>query len=105
MTSFTRKTLRIAFAILLLGFVLGPVSSLAQSPVGAISGQGREGDVAIIRNSSSGFSRELKIGKSGRFQARNLPVASYEVVIRHADGSEETPKRVDVHIGVTARLN
>lgn len=89
---------------LLLGLLLGPASSMAQSPVGALAGKAGEGDVAVITNPVTGFSREVKVGKNGRYQARNLPVARYEVVIRHADGSQEAPRRVDVHIGITTRV-
>lgn len=99
-----KSRITLVFASLLLGLVLGPASALAQSPVGALAGKAGEGDVAVIRNPVNGFVREVKVGKGGRYQARNLPVASYEVVIRHADGSQDAPRRVDVHIGITTRV-
>lgn len=99
-----KSRIKFLFAGLLLGLVLGPVSAWAQSPVGALAGSAAEGDVAVIRNPVTGFVREVKVDKKGRYQARNLPVARYEVVIRHADGSQDAPRRVDVHIGITTRV-
>ncbi len=91
-------------ASILPGLLLGSAVSFAQSPVGALAGSASEGDVAVIRNPANGFTREIKVGKSGRYQLRSLPVASYEVVIRHADGKQEPARRVAVHIGITTRV-
>jgi hypothetical protein len=99
-----KTSIRLLLASLMLGLLLGPAASLAQSPVGALAGNAVEGDIAVIRNPVNGFSREVKVGKSGRYQARNLPVARYEVVIRHADGSQDAARVVDVHIGITTRV-
>lgn len=95
---------RYFLAATLLALLLGPAASLAQSPVGALAGTAAEGDVAIIRNPATGFTREVKVGKSGRYQLRNLPVAAYVVVIRHADGSQDAPRPVNVHIGITSQV-
>jgi hypothetical protein len=87
-----------------LALALGAGLALAQSPVGALAGRGTPGDVAVVTNPKTGMSREVTIPKSGRYQLRNLPIGEYVVVIRHADGREEAPKGVAVHIGITVRV-
>lgn len=89
---------------LLATFILAPALALAQSPVGALSGIAKPGDVAVIRNVATGFTREVKVRKSGRYQLRNLAPGTFEVTIRHSDGSTEAPKKVDVHLGTTSRV-
>lgn len=89
---------------LLLALVLGPALAVAQSPVGGLSGKAKTGDVAVIRNVDTGFTREVKVGKSGKYQLRNLPNGTFEVVIRHPDGTLDAPRRVDVHIGITTQV-
>jgi hypothetical protein len=77
----------------------------AQSPTAAIQGQAAQGDVAIIQNVATGFTREVKPNKSGKYQLRNLPSGgTYSVTIKHADGSLDTPKLVTVRVGGTARV-
>ena len=84
-----------------LGLVLAAGLALGQSPVGALSGKAEPGAVAVITNPLTGARREVKVGRSGRYQQRNLPIGQYQVVIRHADGREDAPRQVDVHIGIT----
>ena len=93
---------RIILLSLLASLVLAP--ALAQSPVGALSGIAKAGDVAIIRNVATGFTREVNVRKSGKYQMRNLQPGRFEVTIRHSDGSTEAPKKVDVHLGTTSRV-
>lgn len=76
----------------------------AQSPTAAIQGQAAAGDVAVIQNVDTGFTREVKPNKSGRYQLRNLPTGTFSVTIKHPDGSLETPKLVTVRVGSTARV-
>lgn len=89
---------------LLLALVLGPALAVAQSPVGGLSGKANPGDVAVIRNVDTGFTREITVKKSGKYHLRNLSNGTFEVVIRHPDGTKEAPCRVDVHIGVTSQV-
>ena len=100
MTRRTRNVLRITALALALAASL----ALAQSPVGALAGMGTPGDVAVVTDQKTGFTRETTIPKSGRYQLRNLPIGAYDVVIRHADGRQDPPKRVAVHIGITVRV-
>ena len=89
---------------LLAAFVLGPAIAFAQSPVGALAGIAKPGDVAVIRNVATGFTREVKVRKSGKYQMRNWSPGTFEVTIRHSDGTTEAPKKVDVHLGTTSRV-
>lgn len=89
---------------LVVAIVLGPAFALAQSPVGALAGTAKTGDVAVIRNVATGFTREVKVGKSGRYQMRNLSPGTFEVTIRHPDGASDAPKKVHVHLGTTSRV-
>lgn len=89
---------------LLAAVVLAPAIALAQSPVGALAGVAKDGDVAVIRNVATGFAREIKVGKSGKYQMRNLSPSTFEVTIRHSDGTTQAPKKVDVHLGTTSRF-
>lgn len=96
--------MRFKSILLSLLLALVPAMVLAQSPVGALAGKAKPGDIAVIRNVDSGFSREVKVGKTGKYALRNLPNGTFEVVIRHPDGTQDPPKRVDVHIGLTTRV-
>ena len=88
----------VALALCLAGTVA------AQSPAGNIMGEGKPGDVAVIENVNSGFTREVTIKDNGRYQLRGLPTGTFKVTIRHADGSTDEPKVVNLHVGTTARV-
>jgi Carboxypeptidase regulatory-like domain len=100
MSSHARTILRTSA----LAFGLAAGLALAQSPVGTLAGRGLHGDVAVVTDHKTGRTREVAIGPKGRYQLRNLPVGRYVVVIRHADGRQEAPKPVNVHIGITTRV-
>jgi hypothetical protein len=77
--------------------------ALAQSSNSGLSGRGANGDVAHVRNVDTGFEREAKV-RDGMFRLRNLPVGTYEVTLRHADGSTEGPVLAAAKVGVTQRV-
>lgn len=95
---------RIFLLSLLATLAMAPPIALAQSPVGALAGTAKAGDVAVIRNVATGFTRQVKVGKSGKYQLRNLSPGTFEVIIRHPGGSADAPKKVDVHLGTTTRV-
>jgi hypothetical protein len=76
----------------------------AQSAVSAVQGSGKPGDVAVIQNAATGFTREVKIKDNGKFMQRNLQTGTYTVTIRHADGSMEPAQTVTLQVGSTARV-
>ena len=88
----------------LLAFGLAAGIASAQSSTANISGEGKEGDVAVIENVDTGFLREVKVKDSGKFQLRNLATGTYRVTLRHADGSMDEPKVVTLRVGSTARV-
>jgi hypothetical protein len=96
-----RNTLLSAAALFAIGFA-GLAS--AQSATSAIQGAGKAGDVAIIQNAGTGVTREVKVKDNGKFALRNLPTGTYNVTIRHADGSSEPTRTVTLQVGSTARV-
>jgi hypothetical protein len=93
-----RTTLALALGLLLAG------TASAQSSVAHITGKGVAGDTVLIENVDTGFKREVKVAANGRYQLRNLPVGTFAVTVKHADGRAETPKLVSLRVGVTARV-
>ena len=89
----------------------------AQSTSGNIQGVAAAGDTIVVQGTSSGFTRELAITEDGKYSIRRVPTGSYTVtsitenpawhytvVQKHADGSAEAPKPVQIHAGVTVRV-
>ena len=86
-----------AFAALL------PVAASAQSSSGNITGVAATGDTVLVSGSDTGFRRELKIEKDGKYQIRRVPTGNYQVVRTHKDGSIDPDQVVVVRPGGTAR--
>ena len=97
-----RKLIHAAVAALAL-FVAG--AAVAQSSVAAIQGKANPGDVVIIQNVDTGFTREVKVDDSGRYKLRNLPTGTFSVTFKHADGSLAAGKTVTLRVGTTARVD
>jgi hypothetical protein len=76
----------------------------AQTPSAAIAGEAKPGDIAVIRNVDSGFTREVKVKDNGRYALRNLPTGTYMVTIRHPDGGVEQPRTAVLRVGSTSRV-
>lgn len=96
----TSKCLAATLAVLLFGTVS---LAHAQHSAGSITGTAVAGDVVDIKGADTGFHRELKIEKDGKFQVRAVPVGSYNVVVTHADGSQ-TESYLEVRVGSAARV-
>lgn len=80
----------------------GPVS--AQSPSAAIKGQLAPGEVAVIQNLDTGFSREVKPNAKGSFHIRNLPTGTFSITVKNPDGSIGLSRVVTLRVGTTARF-
>lgn len=93
----------VAAAALALGVGAGG-AVLAQASEGAIVGVAKAGDTVLIRGSDTGFKRELKIDKDGKYQVRRVPTGYYDVSVTHADGSQEPIKSVVVKPGGAGRV-
>jgi hypothetical protein len=76
----------------------------AQSPSAAIQGQLAAGDVAVIQNLGTGFTREVKPNAKGKFQLRNLPTGTFSITVKHPDGSIGESRVVTLRVGMTARF-
>lgn len=98
MTNTRRAALTMALGLLMAG------AAVAQSAVAHIAGSGKAGDTVLIENVDTGFHREITIPASGHYQQRNLPVGTFSVIVKHADGTTEAPKLVSLRVGVTARI-
>lgn len=92
---------------LLLGLALsaGLLSiAQAQSSSGNIIGEALVGETIVVRGVHGGFHREMKIDKEGKYNVRRVPIGVYTVTRNRADGTAESPKRIEVHAGVTVRI-
>ena len=73
---------KLAIASLLLASSL-PFVAHAQSSGGNIAGEASVGDTVTITGVDTGFRRELKIDKDGKYQVRRVPTGDYMVVLVH----------------------
>ena len=87
---------------LVLGLATAP--AIAQSSSGNIAGTAVAGETIVVNGEDNGFHREIKIKKDGKFTIRRVPTGHYTVVQKHADGSAEAPKAIQIHAGVTVRV-
>lgn len=103
MISALRKTLKNSALALVATLGIAAVAH-AQQASGNIMGEAITGDTVVVRNASIGFQRELSIKEDGKYNLRRLPIGSYEVTVKHADGTESAPKQINVQAGTTARV-
>ena len=94
---------KLAIASLLLASSL-PFVAHAQSSGGNIAGEASVGDTVTITGVDTGFRRELKIDKDGKYQVRRVPTGDYMDVLVHKDGSIDPAQAVTVRVGSTARV-
>lgn len=90
-------------AVAVLAFAIAGIAA-AQSSSAAIQGQAEPGDVAIIQNLDTAFTREVKTDDKGRYKLRNLPTGTFSVTIKHPDGSLGMSRTVTLRVGSTARV-
>lgn len=76
----------------------------AQHSTGNLMGDAKTGDTIVLQAPEIGFNREIAIDRDGKFNVRRLPMGTYVVTIRHADGTSEKPKAVVVRGGTTVRV-
>jgi len=93
--------------LLLAGVVAGAFvasAAHAQATSGNITGDAKAGDTVVVDGVGTGVHRELVIEKDGKFNLRRLPLGTYVVVVKHADGTVGTGQQVSIQAGVTARV-
>ncbi|HSD18379.1 MAG TPA: carboxypeptidase-like regulatory domain-containing protein [Thermomonas sp.] len=98
-----RHTPTLAFASLLLAGSL-PFAANGQSSGGNITGEASVGDTVTVTGVDTGFRRELKIDKDGKYQIRRVPTGDYMVVRVRKDGSIDPAQSISVRVGSTARV-
>lgn len=91
----------------LLALVLAAAGNVqAQSnSTGNLSGRVAAGETVLVENASTGFHREVAADAEGRFRLRALPIGTYVVKVKHADGRVEVLRQVAVRIGTTSHVN
>jgi len=85
-------------------FSLLAFSAHAQQASGNLMGNGTPGDKVAVSGEGTGYHREVAIAENGKWMIRQVPIGAYVVTIKHADGSEESPKGIAVRAGSTARV-
>ena len=76
----------------------------AQSSSGNIVGEANQGDTIVVTGVDTGFKRELKIDKDGKYQIRRVPTGDYQVIRVRSDGSIDPVQKVVIHAGTTGRV-
>lgn len=89
------------FASTLLVFGLASTVQ-AQASNGNISGDAVAGDTVIAINADTGLQREIQVKKDGKYRMRALPLGTYVVTIKHADGTFGPSSTVTLRVGATA---
>ena len=84
--------------------VAASFAASAQHSTGNLMGEAKAGDTVVLQAPEIGVNREIAIEKDGKFNVRRLPMGTYVVTIRHADGTSDEPKAVAVRGGTTARV-
>ena len=91
----------VAVGVLALGATF---SANAQHSSGNVMGEAKAGDTIVLEAPAIGVTREITIDKDGKYNVRRLPMGTYTVTVRHADGTSEPEKAVTVRAGTTARV-
>jgi hypothetical protein len=88
---------------LALCFSAGAQASSSDS-AGNIAGRATPGDVVVVSNPDTGFTREITVGENGRYRMILLPTGRYLVTVRHADGTVYIRQSVPVTLGRTTPI-
>ena len=97
------RTLKLVLAGVALAATI-PTTANAQSSAGNITGEALAGDTVTITGIDTGFRRELKIEKDGKYQVRRVPTGDYQVVRVRKDGTIDSAQSIVVRPGGTARV-
>lgn len=90
--------------VLVFAALAGAADVSAQSSVAHINGSAEAGNTVRIENIETSYSREIKVGKNGRFQFRSLPTGTYDVVISEPGGDIVKSQMVALRVGSTATV-
>lgn len=102
------KTASLPFKGALLGAVLALSFSAGvqaqTNSTGNIAGHATAGDIVVITNPKTGFERQLTVNEKGHYRMNALPLGSYVVTIKHADGTVFVSKPTRVQMGRTSNI-
>jgi len=98
------KSSKTAMVLLSLSLAFGTGSALSQATSGNTMRDAKTGDVVVVSNKDTGWSREVTVKDNGKFSVRNVQAGTYIIVIRHEDGTSDAPKQVKLNAGATSRV-
>lgn len=95
---------RSIIALASLALAAFPSWVIAQSTSGNIAGEAKTGDTIVVTNTDTGFKRELKIDKDGKYQVRRVPLGEYQVIRVRKDGHIDPAQTVSIRPDATVRI-
>ncbi|MUV12900.1 carboxypeptidase-like regulatory domain-containing protein [Noviluteimonas gilva] len=86
-------------------FSLLAFSAQAQQSAGNLMGYNKPGDTVEVSGVGTGYHREITVeAETGKWMIRQVPIGTYHIVVKHADGTADAPKGIAVKAGTTARI-
>ena len=80
--------------------------AMAQSNAnGSLFGRADAGATVVVEDASTGVRREISVQADGTYRASQLPIGSYRVVMKRADGTESVRENVRVSVGTGTPVN
>lgn len=71
---------------------------------GNIAGHAGAGDLVVVSNPTTGFTRKITVGEKGHYKMSALPLGRYVVTIQHADGTVYLTQPTRVQLGRTSNI-
>lgn len=103
-----RNSYPVRHAALVAAFVSAmAVTSAGQAQTnstGNLAGIAAVGDIVVVENPKTGFKRTVTVAKNGHYRVGALPIGSYVVSVRHADGTVYLRRPASVRIGLTTQI-
>src|SRR5690606_19051891 len=88
-----------------LGFCLAGGVYAQSNTNGSMFGRADAGSTVVIEDASTGVRREIAVQADGTHRASQLPIGSYRVVMKRADGTESIRENVRVSVGTGTPVN
>lgn len=98
------STLKLAVAGLALGLMFNHGVRAGSNNSGALAGRATAGAKVVVHNPKTGFARTITVPANGRFRVAQLPLGTYVVTVRNADGTVLSSQPLTVSIGRTTQV-
>ena len=72
---------------------------------GSLFGRADAGSTVVIEDASTGVRREISVQTDGTYRASSLPIGTYRVVMKRADGTEAVVENARVSVGTGTPVN